>query len=261
LVAASPLLLGGQSKMTRGSGDTETRGQGETGTAVSGSLLSSAAEAEIAASSGSLRLEDVLAAFSGEVAHLATVTSPGETVARALDRLEAVAVEAVRAGARVVLLDDGEAFSAGQGWIDPHLAVAAVDRALSLAFQSRRAAPGEATGRGSAGSPLTPGRQESLRRQVGILLRSGHRNLNDLSPPGLAPMRSPYLLFGRRWRLPEEQAGASPAIRACAQDSKGDEPDGIHELRGYGRIFAGIGLSGDGRPPGHLQLRRIGAEA
>jgi glutamate synthase (NADPH) large chain len=230
VVAESPLLFGSQF---------------QTG---AGPLLPTTLEREVAARSGSLRLEDILTAFEGEVASLETVTLPGETVASALNRLEAVAVEAVRAGARVVLLDDIEAFSAGLGWLDPHLAVAAVDRALSLAFRSQPA------GRGGVAPPLPLSNTESLRRHAGLVLRSGAiRNLNDLIVAlGLgADAVAPYMLFEvavadpARGLLPEERAArAANAARALRVGlEKTSSQMGIHELRGYGRIFAAIGLS------------------
>jgi glutamate synthase (NADPH/NADH) large chain len=249
LLAAAPLLLGGQARTNHQP------------------LLPDDVEADLAASTGLLRLEDVLAVFSGEVAHIAIVTWPGESTAGALDRLQAAAVEAVRAGAKVVLLDDGEAFSpAGFGWVDPHLAVAAIDRALSLAFRSRRSfsnggtlaggvGPRGGAPWGGAAPPPLSALQESLRRQVGIVLRSGAiRNLNDLIISlGLgADAVAPYMLFevamadsGRDEVLPEDRAArVARSVKALRIGlEKVTSQMGIHELRGYGRIFAGIGLS------------------
>jgi glutamate synthase (NADPH/NADH) large chain len=245
LVADTPLLLGGQPRLTRKRSEGDA---GDSGDAASMALLSGDVEAEVAANSGLVRLEDVLDAFSGEVALMAMVTWPGESTASALDRLEAAAVEAVRAGAKVVLLDDGDAFTSGFGWVDPHLAVAAVDRALSLAFRARPGAAGQAT------RVASPVRQESLRRQAGLVLRSGAiRNLNDLiAALGLgADAVAPYMMFevaaadpARELPPADRAARVARAIKALRSGlEKVTSQMGIHELRGYGRIFAGVGLS------------------
>jgi glutamate synthase (NADPH/NADH) large chain len=193
---------------------------------------------------GTQSLERVVASFGqAAVAWLPTVTRPGETTPEALSRLAEAAVEAVRAGAELVLLDDGPSFSAGCGWIDPHLAVAVVDRALR-----------------TDGGPQTDdsGRQSSvvgrnLRRQAGLVLRSGAiRNLHDIVMAlGLgADAVAPYMLLeaavdpGRQLILTDRATRLLNVVGALRVGlEKVASAMGIHELRGYGRIFASIGLS------------------
>jgi glutamate synthase (NADPH/NADH) large chain len=195
-------------------------------------LLPEALYRDVAANVGAMRLEDVVASF-GElaVARLATVTQPGETTADGLDRLGEAAVEAVSSGAELVLLDDGLAFTDGRGWIDPHLVVARVDRALQTAVSE----------------------SSSLRRQAGLILRSGAiRNLHDLIMAlGLgADAVAPYMLLevavdpGRQLILTDRATRLGNVINALRVGlEKVTSTMGIHELRGYGRLFASIGLS------------------
>lgn len=192
---------------------------------------------DMAAILGTMPLEDVLACFDeAVVANLPTVTQPGETVSSALDRLAGAAVEAVQAGAHVLLLDDEEAFREGRGWVDPHLAIAIIDRALR-----------------EQDVPSVDSCQQNLRRQAGLVVRSAAiRNLHDLIMVlGLgADAVAPYMLLhvavdpenypiltDRRSRL----SNLVKALRVGLE--KVTSTMGIHELRGYGRIFGSIGLS------------------
>ncbi|MBX6378140.1 MAG: glutamate synthase, partial [Clostridia bacterium] len=122
----------------------------------------------------------------------------------------------------------GEAARGGgrRSWVDPHLALAAVDRALRNAFEAG----------------------ESLRRRVSIVVRAGaFRNLHDIAlAVGLgADAVNPHLML-------EAAAGFGPTpaqgiANLCASLQKGLEKVistiGIHELRGYGRQFSSIGLA------------------
>ena len=81
---------------------------------------------------GTWLFEDVLAAFGGRAAILDASLQPGETTVSALERLAEAAVNHARHGARLLALDDGAAFLDGHGWLDHHLALAVVDRALRL---------------------------------------------------------------------------------------------------------------------------------
>ena len=189
---------------------------------------------------GAAALEDVLSTFEPQsVTTIATVTRPNETVSVALGRLAAEAVSAVRAGVNLILLDDASAFTDGNGWIDPLLAVAQVDRALQACFIDSPAGQ----------SPLQKSGFNSLRRQVGLILRNGAiRNLHDLILSiGLgADAVSPYLLVACALELPPGEkdtrlANTFQALQAGLE--KIISTMGIHELRGYGRLFASIGLS------------------
>ena len=137
-----------------------------------------------------------LATFEpGSLVTIATATLPGEKISLALGRLAEQAVNAVRGGASLIVLDDAGAFTDGNGWIDPLLAVAQVDRALQACFVDLPA------GR----SPFQKNGFTSLRRQVGLVLRSGAiRNLHDLVLSiGLgADAVSPYALVACAMELP-----------------------------------------------------------
>ena len=212
-----------------------------------------------AAKIGATALEDVLDAFDPQsVVQIAAVTKPGETVSVALGRLADETVNAARGGASLIVLDDALAFIDENGWIDPMLAVAQVDRALQTCFVDSPAGespfqPGGLTPPVRNAVGFVPTAQKSgftsLRRQVGLVLRSGAiRNLHDLILTfGLgADAVSPYLLIASAMEAPAEesdtrlentfhglQAGLEKVISTM----------GIHELRGYGRLFASIGLS------------------
>jgi glutamate synthase (NADPH/NADH) large chain len=179
---------------------------------------------EIASEHGTVLLDDLLALFA--LCHRTVLMrqEEDESPVNALTRLGTQAVAAVKEGARLLILDDTEAFQTGYLPLDPLLAVAAVDEAL---------------------------RQETssdglrLRRSVGLLVRSGAlRNLHDIAMAiGLgADSVNPYLML----HLAYEHAGLEGVGRLCTMLRCGLEKVistlGIHELRGYGRLFASIGL-------------------
>ena len=149
-----------------------------------------------------------------------------ESLAGALKRLSRQACEAASLGVRLIVLDDGGVFSDEEGsWIDPHLAVAAVDAAL------RRAA--------------------GLRRRVGLLVRSGAmRNLHDvvLALGMGADAVCPWLMLEMAGRIAEREGRPAQqgALALCSALNKGLEKVistlGIHEIRGYARLVSAIGL-------------------
>ncbi|KPV45395.1 glutamate synthase-related protein [Alicyclobacillus ferrooxydans] len=150
----------------------------------------------------------------------------GESTEAALSRLRRIAVEAVQAGAHAIVLDDRLQFSRGMH-LDPFLALAAVHKALQRS-------PGKDCG------------AEHLRRRTSIIVRSaGIRNLHDIMVAvGLgAEGVVPYLM----WELAAEKAGVTGVENMYAALCKGIEKVistiGIHELRGYERLFSAIGLS------------------
>ena len=211
VVLASPLLVGGHA-----------------GTP----LLPDDEYRQLAEHHGTLRLEDMLQAFPPEqVFVLPLVTEPGESTRAAVDRLAETALEVVESGTALLLLDDGLAFVDGRGWVDPHLAVARIDKALRLTQKP------------------TPDAL-SYRRDVGIVVRSAAlRNLHDMILVlGLgADAVVPYLLLETAVdvpagdaRCPERLDKTLHALHAGLE--KVISTMGIHELRGYGRIFASIGL-------------------
>jgi len=214
----------------------------------------------IAADCNTTLLEDLLDFFPAEtVASLPAVTLPGETIPAALDRLAESACQAVKAGACLILLDDRAAFKDRKGWLDPLLAVASVDRAFRAsskpAEEPDEPLPLSVDSRGRIDlSSLFAKHPVNLRRQAGLVLCSGAiRNLHDLIMAlGLgADAVAPYSLL--ETAVDYAKFGSEPAecahrlentVRALSAGlEKVISTMGVHELRGYGRLFAGIGLS------------------
>jgi len=177
---------------------------------------------------GQLSYEQLLALFRREGDHRVVqlaITFPREqSVKEALDVLAEQAVEAVRNGTALLVLNDEGAHTEDRLWLDPHLAVSRVDIAL----------------RG-----VKLGNGDNLRRHASIVLRSAAlRNLHDLAVAyGLgADVLNPYLLFATAGA----KAGTEGAYRALSALTKGMEKVistiGTHELRGYTRFFSSIGL-------------------
>jgi glutamate synthase (NADPH/NADH) large chain len=154
-----------------------------------------------------------------ELAYYLDVTyTEQETLKDALTRLSLEATEAVKDGRSLLILDDGQSHQNGKLWIDPHLIISTIDHALI---------------------------RENVRRDCSLLLRSGSiRSLHDaILALGLgADALSPYLLFAT---VSEETL--QPTKNLFESLNKGLEKVistiGIHELRGYGRLFSSIGLN------------------
>ncbi|MCL6632695.1 MAG: alpha-hydroxy-acid oxidizing protein [Alicyclobacillus herbarius] len=177
---------------------------------------------------GTLCYENVLAALRTSVNGTAEILihrQDGETIEQALQRFHHEALEAVQAGANVIVLDDRAQFRRGQ-YIDPFLVVAAVHKSLLR--------------------PAASGRGEHLRRRCSLILRSGGlRNLHDvMCAIGLgADAVNPYLM----WEVAAERSGLQGVENLYHALCKGIEKVistiGIHELRGYERLFGAIGLA------------------
>lgn len=189
----------------------------------------------LAAEHGTLSLEDLVAAFDrSEVAILSLSTKPREPVRPAANRLAREAVAAAEKGARLIILDDGPALHDDRGWIPPHLAVALVDKALR-ANRDEVACP------------------DTCRRSTGLVVHSAAiRNLHDIIVAlGLgADAIAPYLLIEVAAGGTEPTGDADRAQRISRTlhalhtgIEKITSTMGIHELRGYGRIFSTIGVS------------------
>jgi glutamate synthase (NADPH/NADH) large chain len=182
---------------------------------------------EIARPFGSCTLEALLAYF-GEKGRsryrvLSCTLGKKETIPEALTRLQQEAITAVARGASLLLLDDGGAFGPGRSFLDPALVVAALHRAL----REERDASGE-----------------SLRRRISLVVRSGAlRNLHDLIfLLGMgADALCPYLL----WELAsQEEDGLRNVLTILGRGmEKVISTMGTHEIGGYGKYFAAIGLS------------------
>ncbi len=215
---------------------------------------------QLASKSGCLTLSELLDNFTGKkFARLQMVTLPTETVETGLERLAKAAETAVRSGANLVLLDDSQAFANGNGWIDPLLVLGIVDRTLRLSFDgpnpSDMPMPLSIDNLGKINLSLMASQQPAnLRRNTGIVLRSrAIRNLHDLVLSiGLgADAIVPYMLYevalddANRVRSTDEQAARlTNTVKALRTGiEKCISTMGIHEMRGYGRLFASIGLT------------------
>jgi glutamate synthase (NADPH) large chain len=177
---------------------------------------------------GSYLFEDLLREFE-DVRHAVSVLHinrlEGESMQAALDRLSQEAVEAVVGGAHVLVLDDRFTFRDDLGYLDPHLATSAVHLALKNGPVAKKA--------------------DNLRRRVSLVLRSGGlRNLHDIVIAiGLgADAVNPYLM----WELASHSEPTAMIKNLYQALQKGLEKVistiGIHELRGYNRLFSSIGL-------------------
>ena len=167
-----------------------------------------------------------LQAFFGEnaVATFSITFARGQSIKSRLAELTESAITAVKNGALLVVLDDAQAHQNDQLWLDPHLAVSAIDIALRA----------EKLGHG-----------DNLRRHASIILRSAAiRSLHDIALAyGLgADAISPHLLFATA----SSKDGAPAAYKVFTALNKGLEKVistiGTHELRGYTRFFSSIGL-------------------
>jgi glutamate synthase (NADPH/NADH) large chain len=189
----------------------------------------------VAEKHGTMTIDDLLDHFDERASLISMSANLDETIEQALQRLGDEAVEAVRHGSQCIVLDDHDALTGELLWIDPLLAVAAVDKALR-----------------TAQAPY------NLRRSAGIVLRSGAlRDLHDLVLAiGLgANALVPYALYavglGIAPRAPREPlqseviiARLSNTVAALAVGiQKITSTIGCHELRGYGLSFSSIGLS------------------
>jgi glutamate synthase (NADPH/NADH) large chain len=145
-----------------------------------------------------------------------------ETVTQALERLQQEAIDSVSRGTELLLLDDSLAFSPTRSFLDPFLAVAALHNTLRKKMNSKG---------------------ESLRRQASLVVRSGAlRNLHDLIfALGMgAEALCPYLL----WELAQDGEGLKNLLMVLAKGlQKVISTMGTHEIGGYGRYFASIGLT------------------
>jgi glutamate synthase (NADPH/NADH) large chain len=172
-----------------------------------------------------LTYEQVMAYFDGKTATIQTIFTENESIELALQRLANEAVHAVQdKEAKVIVLDDRLAHQNGHYWIDPHLALSAIDQRLAS---------------------IKDDEGISIRRNTSIILRSASiRSLHDIAVAcGLgADAINPYLLFATVSSA-ENPDGASHLFSALSKGlEKVTSTIGIHELRGYNRIFSSIGF-------------------
>ena len=192
----------------------------------------------------------------------------GETLAFALERVRREAREAVSSGVTLLILDDSRAYEFHELFIDAHLALAAVDQALNapieLSVSGCAITSDVVSGFGNSGfghsephenrasndSAIT---QESLRRKCSIVLKSGQvRNLHDICfALGCgADAVAPYAMYEVALRDAVDAESARTALRNLfVMQHTGIEKVmstmGVHEVDGYGRLFASIGLSNE----------------
>ncbi|RNC66351.1 MAG: glutamate synthase [Desulfuromonadales bacterium] len=185
---------------------------------------SDGADSAVAREFGTATLEGLLAAFGdgkGRCRTISCAMKKDEPLNEALVRLTCEALEAVRRGASLILLDDGDAFGPGKGFIDPFLVTAVLHKGLK---------------------EVTDSSGESLRRRTALVVRSGAlRNLHDLIfALGMgADALCPYLM----WELAEDAAGLKNLLSVLAKGlEKVISTMGTHEIGGYGKYFASIGL-------------------
>ncbi|MCL4250223.1 MAG: alpha-hydroxy-acid oxidizing protein [Anaerolineae bacterium] len=184
---------------------------------------------------GTWTLEDLMTHFGERAVILSVTGALDETVEHALKRLRHEAIEAVRAGAQCLILDDSDVYTGERLWLDPLLVTSTIDRALRDA-----------------------GDRPNLRRQAGIVLRSGSlRDMHDLAlalgmgANALVPYTMYAVALGVAPRAPREPLVSSEIIQHLTNLVKGVNAGlekitstiGCHELRGYGLSFSSIGIA------------------
>ena len=189
----------------------------------------------VASQNGTMTIEDLLDVFDERACILSSSAGRDESIEAALERLQERAIEAVLDGAVCIVLDDADVFDGERLLIDPLLITAALDRVLRHADYS-----------------------QNLRRQVGIIVRSGAlRDLHDmmlcvsLGADAILPYAYYAVALGIAPRSPKELPESAEVIERLSNTIKAlndgfkkvTSTIGCHELRGYGHSFSSIGLS------------------
>jgi glutamate synthase (NADPH) large chain len=170
-------------------------------------------------------LEDLWEEFRGRSDAVDVSLLESETTQGAIERIKQESVKKVREGAELLVLTDRTVYEGDRRYLDPHLAVSAVDQALKQYWVQ----PGE----------------ENLRRRCGIVLRSAAiRNVHDtmlalgLGANGVCPYTMVEVICVEDYE--------SDVSNLCDALNKGIEKVistiGIHEVRGYSRQFSSIGV-------------------
>ncbi len=187
--------------------------------------LSDSTYREIAREHQTMLMEDLWEEFRDRAAAIDIALLESETTAGAIERLKQEAVKRVLDGAELVVLTDRTVYDGERRYLDPHLAVSAIDQALKH-FRVE-----------SGG--------ENLRRRCSIVLRSAAiRNVHDVVIAlGLgANGVNPYVLL----EVVCVDDYSQDVGNICSALSKGIEKVistiGIHEVRGYARQFSSIGI-------------------
>ncbi len=177
---------------------------------------------------GTQLFEDVLRYFSGkpgDVVEIYPRVEAGETLEEALQRLREEVIAAANEQASLIILDDQLAFADDNTFVDPALAISMAH----IALRNYKLPDGS-----------------NARRNSSLILRSGAiRNLHDLVIMiGLgADAVCPYLYFASAYSI-DAWKGIENAYQASTKGlEKVLSTLGIHEVRGYDRLFSAIGLS------------------
>jgi glutamate synthase (NADPH/NADH) large chain len=188
--------------------------------------LSDAHYRDVAREHKTFLLEDLWEAFRATARVLDLSCLESENTKGAIERLKHEATTAVGSGCELLVLSDRTAYEGDRRYLDPHLALAAVDLALREHFVE----PGET----------------NLRRRCGIVLRSAAvRNVHDVMVAlGLgADSVCPYVMVEVALMddYRNDISNLASALRKGIE--KVISTIGIHEVRGYARLFASIGLA------------------
>lgn len=180
----------------------------------------------VAAWQGIACMEDVLSAWGEKARRLPLAYHKEQNPRSHVARLSEAAIDAVREGAELLVLEDQSA-GPDERVLDPHLAIAAVDKALRGVY-------------GEDGS--------SLRRRASLVLQAGGiRNVHDVMVAlGFgAQALAPYAMIEQATL--EAPDPADPVSNLLDGLQKGMEKVistlGIHELRGYSRLVSAIGVA------------------
>ena len=187
--------------------------------------LSDSTYRQIAREHQTYLLEDLWEQFRDRAAAIDVALLESETTRGAIDRLRQEAVKRVADGAELLVLTDRVVYDGERRYLDPHLALSAVDQAL----KQFKVEPGE----------------ENLRRRCSIVLRSASvRNVHDvvlalgMGANGVCPYVMVEVICVDDY--------AEDVSNLCAALRKGIEKVistiGIHEVRGYARQFSSIGV-------------------
>ncbi len=181
---------------------------------------------ETATTLGTYSLEQVVSTFHRNpksVVVLSATFHKEEGLRKGLERLAKDSCEAAENGATLLILDDSSAHSDDLCWIDPMLVTAHID----LSLKKQQSSKG------------------NLRRQTSLIVRSGSvRSLHDIALllGSGANAIAPYVMFATAF----VKGGRDSVSNLYSALTKGIEKVtstiGIHEVRGYGRLFSSIGL-------------------
>ncbi len=187
--------------------------------------LADKAYRQIAREHDTYLLEDLWEEFAGRNDAVDISLLESETTRGAIDRVKQEAVKKVRNGCELLILTDRTVYDAERRYLDPHLAVSAIDQALKQ-FKVEKG-------------------ETNLRRRCSLVLRSAAiRNVHDvmlalgLGANGVCPYTMVEVICVEDYE--------SDVSNLCAALRKGIEKVistiGIHEVRGYARQFSSIGI-------------------